>query len=125
MQSWLCGKLLQLFDSDAVALHTSRGYETEQSKAWMRQSVIAADILGDALSFLDVPDSSMLQEQSRQSKADKAILNHKSCVAVFLMCQVSLTQGRLIQLVCLSAALSLSVNVHTLRVFRSLSRAQT
>ena len=47
LQSWLCGKLLQLIDSEAVALHSSRGYETGQSKAWMRLSVIAFDVLGD------------------------------------------------------------------------------
>lgn len=46
MQSWLFGKAIQALDADAVALHTSQGYETQHSKFLMRLSVIASDLLG-------------------------------------------------------------------------------
>lgn len=46
MQSWLFGKVIQVVDPDAVALHTSRGYETGYSKLLLRLSVIISDVLG-------------------------------------------------------------------------------
>ena len=46
MQSWLFGKAFNVLDPDAVALHTSQGYETQHSKFLMRLSVIASDLLG-------------------------------------------------------------------------------
>ena len=36
---------MNVLDPDAVALHTSRGYETNHSKFLMRLSVIASDLL--------------------------------------------------------------------------------
>ena len=46
MQSWLFGKAINALDPDAVALHTSQGYETQHSKFLMRLSVVASDLLG-------------------------------------------------------------------------------
>lgn len=46
MQSWLFGKALSALDADAVALHTSQGYETQHSKFLMRLTVTASDLLG-------------------------------------------------------------------------------
>lgn len=46
MQSWLFGKAMNALDPDAVALHTSQGYETQHSKFLMRLTVIASDLLG-------------------------------------------------------------------------------
>ena len=45
-QSWLYGKVIERFEPEAVALHSSRGYETSFSKTLMRWSVVASDILG-------------------------------------------------------------------------------
>ncbi|KXZ49057.1 hypothetical protein GPECTOR_23g142 [Gonium pectorale] len=45
-QSWLCGLYLRFVDPRAVAPMASRGYETPASKAAMRNTVIAADLLG-------------------------------------------------------------------------------
>lgn len=44
-QSWLCGKAIQWFAPEAVALDTSHGYESYDSKLLMRWSVIACDVL--------------------------------------------------------------------------------
>ncbi|KAL3139491.1 hypothetical protein ABBQ38_003815 [Trebouxia sp. C0009 RCD-2024] len=44
-QSWLFGTAIHALDPDAVALHTSQGYETQHSKFLMRLSVIASDLL--------------------------------------------------------------------------------
>lgn len=46
MQSWLCGKAVELLEPQAVALNLSRGYETQSSKVLMRWTVLAADLLG-------------------------------------------------------------------------------
>lgn len=48
MQSWLFGKAIQLSEPDAVALHTSQGYESPHSKFLMRLTVIASDLLGES-----------------------------------------------------------------------------
>ncbi|KAK9833048.1 hypothetical protein WJX74_005586 [Apatococcus lobatus] len=44
-QSWLCGKVLDFFEPEAVALKSSRGYETQSSKVLMRWTVLAFDLL--------------------------------------------------------------------------------
>jgi len=44
-QSWLFGKILQNIEPEAVALHSSRGYETPSSKVLMRWTAIAADLV--------------------------------------------------------------------------------
>ncbi|KAK9824694.1 hypothetical protein WJX72_012449 [[Myrmecia] bisecta] len=44
-QSWLCGKVLHKLEPGAVALGSSRGYETPSSKTYLRWSVIAFDVL--------------------------------------------------------------------------------
>ena len=54
LQSWLVGKAIQWFDPDAVALHTSQGYETRYSKLLLRLSVIASDVLGKPILKLDI-----------------------------------------------------------------------
>ncbi len=46
MQSWLCGKVLEIWEPEAVALRTSWGYETHSSKVLMRWTVLAFDLLG-------------------------------------------------------------------------------
>ena len=46
MQSWVFGQAIHLLEPDAVALHTSHGYETPHSKFLMRLTVIASDIIG-------------------------------------------------------------------------------
>ena len=46
LQSWLCGKALELIEPQAVALNSSRGYETQSSKILMRWTVLASDLLG-------------------------------------------------------------------------------
>jgi len=43
--SWLCGKALELWEPAAVALGSSRGYETPTSKLFLRLSVLAFDVL--------------------------------------------------------------------------------
>lgn len=58
LQSWLYGKAIQHVEPDAVALHTSHGYETQSSKTLMRWSVVVSDILGAvALSIPAIPVS--------------------------------------------------------------------
>ena len=47
MQSWLYGKAIERYAPEAVALHSSRGIETMQSKLLMRWSVIFSDMLGE------------------------------------------------------------------------------
>ena len=42
-QSWLCGKYVQLLEPEAVALGSSRGYESPSSKRLLRQTVLASD----------------------------------------------------------------------------------
>ena len=42
-QSWLCGAVLRALEPAAVALSTSRGYETASSKAALRASVLLFD----------------------------------------------------------------------------------
>lgn len=42
--SWICGKIIKLFDKDIVELHVSRGIETESSKCLLRLSVILSDV---------------------------------------------------------------------------------
>ncbi|GAB4815387.1 hypothetical protein N2152v2_002433 [Parachlorella kessleri] len=44
-QSWLYGKVIQLLDPEAVALGTSRGYETSFSKLLMRWTVVFSDVV--------------------------------------------------------------------------------
>ncbi|KAK9860459.1 hypothetical protein WJX84_007901 [Apatococcus fuscideae] len=44
-QSWLCGKVLNFFEPESVALGTSRGFETQSSKVLMRWTVLASDLL--------------------------------------------------------------------------------
>eukprot|EP00002_Diphylleia_rotans_P007745 TRINITY_DN17405_c0_g1_i1.p1 TRINITY_DN17405_c0_g1~~TRINITY_DN17405_c0_g1_i1.p1 ORF type:complete len:520 (+),score=80.51 TRINITY_DN17405_c0_g1_i1:48-1607(+) len=43
--SWLLGVLANAYDPRMVALHTSRGYEDDSSKAFMRNSVVIGDLL--------------------------------------------------------------------------------
>lgn len=43
--SYLCGLVARKVDPSFVALHTSRGYESEEHKLFMRYTVLAADIL--------------------------------------------------------------------------------
>ena len=47
LQSWLCGKVVNLFEPEAVELHISRGYESASSKLLMRWTVVAFDLIGD------------------------------------------------------------------------------
>ena len=49
MQSWLYGKVIEHLEPEAVALGTSRGYETSSSKTFLRWSVVASDVLGEPL----------------------------------------------------------------------------
>lgn len=62
MQSWLFGQAIHKIEPDAVALHTSHGYETPHSKFLMRLTVIASDLLGNQFvrasfdSHLDQPN---------------------------------------------------------------------
>jgi alpha-1,3-glucosyltransferase len=44
-QSWLFGKTIQNMEPEAVALHSSRGYETPSSKVLMRWTAIVADLV--------------------------------------------------------------------------------
>eukprot|EP00963_Diacronema_lutheri_P005806 scaffold461_cov321-Pavlova_lutheri.AAC.24 len=44
-QSWLCGKAIQAIEPEAVELNTSRGYESQSSKVYMRWSVVLFDVL--------------------------------------------------------------------------------
>ena len=46
LQSWLYGKAIEHFEPEAVALGSSRGYETPASKTLLRWSVVASDVLG-------------------------------------------------------------------------------
>ena len=48
MQSWLYGKVIQAWEPEAVALHSSRGFENSFSKLLMRLSVIASDLMGES-----------------------------------------------------------------------------
>jgi alpha-1,3-glucosyltransferase len=48
-QSLVTGLLLHVVEPEAVALHSSRGYETPSSKGWMRLTVILWDVLGTTL----------------------------------------------------------------------------
>ena len=52
LQSWICGKIIQLFDPEAIALVSSKGYETPLSKFLMRMTVVIADVLGTTVSIL-------------------------------------------------------------------------
>lgn len=54
-QSWLYGKAIQRLEPEAIALHTSRGYETPSSKTLMRWSVVASDTLGACMLANAVP----------------------------------------------------------------------
>jgi hypothetical protein len=47
LQSYLHGLLVGRFDPSAVALHSSRGYETHFSKQLMRWTVLLSDLLGE------------------------------------------------------------------------------
>ena len=47
LQSWLCGKVINLFEPEAVELHMSRGYESASSKLLMRWTVVAFDMIGN------------------------------------------------------------------------------
>eukprot|EP00742_Colponemidia_sp_Colp-10_P009760 GILJ01010675.1.p1 GENE.GILJ01010675.1~~GILJ01010675.1.p1 ORF type:complete len:523 (+),score=18.04 GILJ01010675.1:25-1569(+) len=42
--SWGCGKLGSFLEPESMALYTSRGYETESNKVFMRLTVLALDI---------------------------------------------------------------------------------
>lgn len=44
-QSWLHGRILHFLDPEAVALHTSRGFEDAKSKFLMRWTVLSSDLL--------------------------------------------------------------------------------
>ncbi|KAA6421377.1 MAG: putative dolichyl pyrophosphate Man9 c2 alpha-1 [Trebouxia sp. A1-2] len=44
-QSWLFGQAIRSIEPDAVALHTSHGYESPHSKFLMRLTVVVSDIL--------------------------------------------------------------------------------
>ena len=46
LQSWLHGNLVRTFSPETVALHSSRGIETEPSKTLLRWSVVLTDLLG-------------------------------------------------------------------------------
>lgn len=50
-QSYVTGLLLQAIEPEAVALETSRGYESDRSKAAMRLTVLLSDLLS-ALPFV-------------------------------------------------------------------------
>ena len=54
LQSWLYGKAFERYEPEAVALGKSHGYESADSKRFMRHSVIVADLLGEA-SFAQAP----------------------------------------------------------------------
>eukprot|EP01135_Chromosphaera_perkinsii_P010818 Nk52_evm13s2241 gene=Nk52_evmTU13s2241 len=43
--SWLCGKVANFFNPEWVALQTSRGIETPESKLFMRLTVLVGDVL--------------------------------------------------------------------------------
>ena len=43
--SWLCGKAFEVWEPAAVALTSSRGYETPTAKLFMRLSVLAFDVM--------------------------------------------------------------------------------
>ncbi len=45
-QSWLYGKVIERLDPDAMALGESHGYESADSKRYMRQSVMISDLIG-------------------------------------------------------------------------------
>jgi alpha-1,3-glucosyltransferase len=47
MQSYVHGLFVGQFDPAAVALHTSRGYETYFSKQLLRWTVILSDLLSE------------------------------------------------------------------------------
>ena len=55
VQSWLYGKVIQKLEPEAVALGTSRGYETPDSKTLLRWSVVASDVLGEPRRVLVPP----------------------------------------------------------------------
>ncbi|CAL5225224.1 g8012 [Coccomyxa viridis] len=44
-QSWLYGKVIERLDPDAMALGESHGYESADSKRYMRQSVMISDLI--------------------------------------------------------------------------------
>ena len=46
LQSWLYGKVIGRLEPEAMALGDSHGYETADSKRYMRQSVIISDLIG-------------------------------------------------------------------------------
>lgn len=48
-QSWLCAQLLHRLEPEALALGTSRGWETPSSRCAMRLTVILADVLSTVL----------------------------------------------------------------------------
>ncbi len=46
LQSWLYGKVIERLEPEAMALGESHGYETADSKRYMRQSVMISDLIG-------------------------------------------------------------------------------
>ena len=54
LQSWLYGKAFERYEPEAVALGKSHGYESADSKRFMRHSVLVADLLGED-SFAQAP----------------------------------------------------------------------
>ena len=58
-QSWLFGKVIEHYEPEAVALGTSRGYETPSSKTLLRWSAVAADVLGEPFPHLRLGAPSM------------------------------------------------------------------
>jgi alpha-1,3-glucosyltransferase len=42
--SWLCGRVALILEPEMVALHTSRGIETQSSKSFMRLTVLFCDV---------------------------------------------------------------------------------
>lgn len=48
-QSWVCGKLIGAVEPMAMALGSSRGYETPSSKLLMRLTVLLSDLLCESV----------------------------------------------------------------------------
>lgn len=78
MQSLLFGKAIHALDSDAVALHTSQGYETQHSKFLMRLSVIASDLLGKSDTDKSKPH---LQADALTNEARCSLLSSSAAVS--------------------------------------------
>jgi alpha-1,3-glucosyltransferase len=49
MQSWLCGKFMELFSPETVELGASQGYESAFSKLLMRWTVMLSDVSRESL----------------------------------------------------------------------------